>query len=94
METAVARCFVDKGLSVHAWNRSSKKVEDILNDRVNINTDTDDNDSLTFHSTPLGVFDASKIKFLVINSEPYLKTIFDDILAVNRDDDDDDDDEQ
>ena len=61
IDTAVARCFIDKGYSVHAWNRSSKKVEDILNDRVNVNTDTDGNDSLTFHSTPQGVFDASKI---------------------------------
>ena len=93
MGTAVAWCFINKGYSVHAWNRSSKKVEDILDDRVNVNTDTDDNDSLTFHSTPQGVFDASKIKFLVINSEPYLKTIFDDILAVDGDDDDDDDDD-
>ena len=90
MGTAVARCFVDKGLSVHAWNRSSKKVEDILDDRVNVNTDTDDNDSLTFHVTPQGVFE---IKFLPIDSEPYLKPIFDDILAVNGDDDDDDEDD-
>jgi hypothetical protein len=92
MGTAFARCFIDKGNSVHVWNKSSKKVEDILDDRVNANTDTDSNYSLTIHSTPQGAFDSSNITFLVINSEPHLKSIFDDILAVNRDDDDDDDD--
>jgi phosphoglycerate dehydrogenase-like enzyme len=32
MGTAFARCFIDRGYSVHAWNRSYKKVEDVLGD--------------------------------------------------------------
>jgi len=77
MGMAIAKCLMNHGYAVHAWNRSPKKIlEHEQQQQPHL---------LTMHSTPYEAMSASNVTIFVINSAPHLQTVVD-ILSSRNDD--------
>lgn len=88
MGVAIAKCLIQHGYIVHAWNRSPKQLEEL-------GLHQDQKRRIQIHPTPHDVFATTDTTFFVINSAPHLQTVVDIITQASssesRQENDDDD---